>query len=300
MLAIIIPYYKNIFFEATLQSLANQTDKGFKVYIGDDFSMEDCTYLLQKYNGQFDFVCHRFEINLGGISLTQQWERCIALSGDEEWLMILGDDDVLGENVVEEFYKQHEFFKGKTNVVRFATKIISGENNTVSEVYRHPVWESATDSLYRRLKGYTRSSLSEYMFSKESFFKYRFSNYPLAWHSDDKAWLDFSDNLPIYSINEAIVKIRVSEFSLSGMTHNLFKKNEASILFYKDLINDDLHLFSKKHRLELLMNFEVLVKRIRKVDSKEWLFLIGKYLKNVNSIAFFKLIRRILIYEKKI
>ena len=105
MLAIIIPFFKPTFFEATLQSLANQTDKRFKVYIGDDASPEDCYALLQKFEGQFDFIYHRFETNLGGISLTQQWERCIALSGDEEWLMILGDDDVLGENVVEEFYK---------------------------------------------------------------------------------------------------------------------------------------------------------------------------------------------------
>lgn len=39
MLAIIIPYYKFTFFEATLQSLANQTDQRFKVYIGDDASL---------------------------------------------------------------------------------------------------------------------------------------------------------------------------------------------------------------------------------------------------------------------
>jgi hypothetical protein len=40
MLAIIIPYYKLCFFEENLQSLAAQTDKRFKVYIGDDASPE--------------------------------------------------------------------------------------------------------------------------------------------------------------------------------------------------------------------------------------------------------------------
>ncbi|OAZ05413.1 glycosyltransferase family 2 protein [Flavobacterium succinicans] len=104
MLAIIIPYYKLTFFEATLQSLAAQTCQDFKVYIGDDASPEKPTELLEHFQGQFDFVYHRFEFNLGGVSLTQQWERCIALSDNEPWLMILGDDDVLGENVVEAFY----------------------------------------------------------------------------------------------------------------------------------------------------------------------------------------------------
>ena len=112
MLAIIIPYYKLTYFEATLKSLANQNDKRFKVYIGDDASPEDCTTLLQKFEGQFDFIYHRFETNLGGISLTQQWERCIALSGDEEWLMILGDDDVLEANVVASFYEDLNEIKG--------------------------------------------------------------------------------------------------------------------------------------------------------------------------------------------
>ena len=38
MLSIIIPYYKLTFFEATLQSLACQSAKRFKVHIGDDAS----------------------------------------------------------------------------------------------------------------------------------------------------------------------------------------------------------------------------------------------------------------------
>jgi hypothetical protein len=33
MLAVVIPYFKATFFEATLQSLASQTNKRFKVYI---------------------------------------------------------------------------------------------------------------------------------------------------------------------------------------------------------------------------------------------------------------------------
>ena len=51
MLVIIIPFYKLTFFEATLQSLASQTDMRFKVYIGDDASPEDCRRLLQQFEG---------------------------------------------------------------------------------------------------------------------------------------------------------------------------------------------------------------------------------------------------------
>lgn len=51
MLSIVIPYYKITFFDQTLKSLATQTDKRFKVYIGDDASPEPPIDLLENYKG---------------------------------------------------------------------------------------------------------------------------------------------------------------------------------------------------------------------------------------------------------
>ncbi len=42
--------------------------------------------LLEKYKDKFDFVYHEFESNLGGISLVQQWNRCIAKVEAEDGL----------------------------------------------------------------------------------------------------------------------------------------------------------------------------------------------------------------------
>jgi len=104
-LAIVIPYYKIDFFEVCLESLSIQTNKNFKVYIGDDASPEDPSEILEHFKDSLNIVYHRFYENLGGTSLTQQWHRCINLSAGERWIMILGDDDYLSENYVEEFYK---------------------------------------------------------------------------------------------------------------------------------------------------------------------------------------------------
>jgi hypothetical protein len=54
MLAIVIPYYKIRFF-SYVTIVAIQTDKRFKVYIGNDASDEDPTQLLEKFKIQFDF-----------------------------------------------------------------------------------------------------------------------------------------------------------------------------------------------------------------------------------------------------
>lgn len=261
MLAIVIPYYKHVFFEETLKCLANQTDKRFKVYIGDDASPESPTDLLEKFKNQFDFVYHRFEENLGGISLTKQWERCIALSADEEWIMILGDDDVLGENVVEEFYSNlPEISKEKINVVRFSTKIINEYSTGISDIFIHPKFELAEDSWYRKFEGKSRSSLSEYIFTRNSYINFGFTNYPLAWHSDDKAWFDFSNNKPIFTINKSIVFVRLFKESITGNQNNIFFKHLAEIQFLKEFILKKTSFFSEYQQQKILNRYDNVIK----------------------------------------
>lgn len=296
MLAIIIPYYKLTFFKATLQSLVAQTDKRFKVYIGDDASPEDCSVLLQQFQGQIDFKYHRFDANLGAISLTQQWERCIALSNYEQWLMILGDDDVLDDNCVASFYANEvEIKENKSNVIRYACKVINAQGNVFLGPYFHPKLELASDFYCRKVKNLTRSSLSEYIFKKEVFNQYKFVNYPLAWHSDDKAWLDFSENKPIYTINEAIVYVRFSEINISGRQDNIAQKLTATFQFYGDILSDKKNVFTSKQVLTILMSYEVIIKKDRKLNFNEWIFLFRNYFFNFKLIPFLKFIRRFLI-----
>lgn len=274
MLGIVIPYYKLTFFEATLESLANQIDQRFKVYIGDDASLEDPTVLLEKYKGKFDFVYHRFESNLGGTSLVKQWERCIALIADEVWIMVLGDDDFLEETVVSSWYENFEKFNLKTNLIRFASRLVFEKSNTISDLYSHPIWERATDSYYRKFKQVSRSSLSEYFFSKTVYEKFGFYNYPLAWNSDDRAWLDFSDNKPIYTINESVVFVRMSSQNITGRRDNILTKNLSEIQFYKFLISNKFQFYENNQRLELIKKYGKEIKRTRKLNLSEWIFIV--------------------------
>jgi hypothetical protein len=284
-LAIVIPYYKLTFFEENLQSLAIQTDKRFKVYIGDDASPENPTNLLDKYQGEFDMVYHRFESNLGGISLTQQWERCIALSDHEEWIMILGDDDYLGEDVVEQFYAHLPQFQSKAYVVRFASQLIYEIDDSKSKIHTHPVWETATTAFYRKFGRVTMSSLSEYIFSRKAFEKHGFYDYPLAWFSDDRAWLDFSDDKPIYSINESVVYPRMSNLNISGRRDNLELKNASSVAFYNYIILDKLKQHNKYQRIKIIRKYYFELKKVKTLDAKDWLFITIHYLKNLNILA---------------
>lgn len=258
MLAIIIPYYKISFFEETLKSLENQTDKRFKVYIGDDASPEDPANLLENYQNRFDFVYHRFETNLGSISLTQHWERCTALLVDEEWIMILGDDDILGENVVKSFYENLLNIKSKEiNVVRFSTEVIDEKGKVISKKFEHPVLETGQDFLVRKFSKKTRSSLSEYLFKIETIKQKKIKDLPLAWHSDDLAILEISTPNFIYSINNAQLLIRVSSLSITGSSNTNNLKNLATFKFFSILFTQYDLLFTKFQRKVILKKLEM-------------------------------------------
>jgi hypothetical protein len=243
------------------------------VYIGDDNSPENPVELLNNFKDKFDFVYHKFDFNLGSISLTQQWERCISLSKDEQWLMILGDDDYLDSNVVASFYNNFIDFNSKSNLIRFASKLIYEDRNTISDSYKHPIWENTTDSFYRKFNKESRSSLSEHIFSKVSYLKYGFYNYPLAWNSDDRAWLDFSDGKPIFTINESNVYVRVSSLNITGKRDNLENKNASEIEFYKFIISIKFSNFSSYQRIEIIKKYGKEIRRYRDLKWSEWLFI---------------------------
>ena len=288
MLAIVIPYYKYDFFEETLKSLASQENKQFHVYIGDDASPKPLVDLLAKFKDQFSFTYHRFESNIGRTSLVQQWNRCLDLVQNETWVQILCDDDTLAPNAVASFYKNlSEIDIVNCSVIRFATKVIDGNGNALSNIYQHPKLELATDFLSRKLKGGTRSTLSEYIFKREKVASIQFKDFPLAWYSDLLAVVEFAELGIIHTINEAVVSFRLSGINITSKTDDLIIKNQATFLFYSYL----LQVYGKKFSYELVqLVFDRLEKTHldNKKHLKNWFVLFIFYIKffEINRLLF--------------
>ena len=298
MLAIVIPYFKITFFEATLNSLANQTSKKFKVYIGDDASPESPLYLLEKFKNKFDFEYKAFDKNLGSISLVQQWERCMNLVQEEEWLMILGDDDLLEPDFVASFYDNlGEIEKLKINVIRFATMVIDENGNKVTPVYEHPKLEKATDFYQRKFTNLTRSSLSEYIFRKEILIKIKFKDFPLAWFSDLLAVLEVSFFNVIFTINESVVSFRHSNLNISSDSKSHKIKNLAAFEFYYYLLKKKSQHFNDLQKDLIFISLEKTF-----LDNKKniyfWRRFAGLYLSGLHlkryALFMSKLIKSIL------
>jgi glycosyltransferase involved in cell wall biosynthesis len=290
MLAIVIPYYKINYFEETLKSLSNQTDKRFKVYIGDDNSCDNPLEIIKKYSSNLNIKYEKFNNNLGSISLVKQWNRCLGLLGNETWVMILGDDDVVSNNMVEGFYANYEKIKNRTAVVRFATYKIDDASNIYSKLYTHPEIENSINIITHK----KRSSLSEYVFRRDKIDVIKFKDFPLAWYSDLLSVLEFSDFGPIFSINSAHLKIRISENSISGKNDNLVQKEEAKFLFYKYILEKANHKIDINTRilLEEKLN-KVYFNDKKRFNRLKVIFLL--YLKKGKFYSIFKLFKSLII-----
>ena|SRR6218665_3647541 len=282
MLAFVIPYYKISYFETTLQSLVDQSDKRFTIYIGDDASPENPAELISKFSDKLHLKYKRFDENYGGKSLTKQWERCLELSEDEDWVVILGDDDFLSENVVSEFYKNIEKAIGNNcNVIRYATRKKDNKTQTDSTVYNHPEIEKSTTFLTRLYTLKTRSSLSEYVFNKKLLLQKGIPDYPVAWHSDLATVLKVSDFKEVFSINEAVMWITISNESISGSKDYIRQKAKADYDFGKFLI-ENLHRFPKEER-------EIVLSRIEKMainNRKLWTFAMKIIVLHLSRLDF--------------
>ena len=286
-LAIVIPYFKNDFFEETLLSLQQQTDKRFTVYIGDDASEHFIDNLIDRFKNDISIKYHRFDDNLGSKSLTKQWDRCLKLINNETWVCILGDDDCLSNKFVECFYRKLPNLKShQSKLLRFATLKIDENSVPIGVIQHNPKVQLATESFIEKYYGNKHSSLSEYVFSITSYRKYGFRNYPLAWCSDDMAWLEFSDGQNIVGCNDAYLKFRLSSKSISGTLNS--KKNDAKRLFFEDLVLEKQDVFSRTITIKNLKKYEVFLVLTKELKKAHFIFFLKRFFKLGSPLECFK------------
>ncbi|OWR15752.1 glycosyltransferase family 2 protein [Chryseobacterium sp. VAUSW3] len=253
-LAIVIPYYKMVFFEETLKSVASQTDKRFTLYIGNDASPDDPFPLIDKYfpDGSYNYI--DYKENLGGKNLAMQWERILE-NVTEEWFHILGDDDVISENFVEEFYKDMPvIIQKECNVVKFSQCWINENGERITDFTDYEQLIDPADNIGYKIMKAERSSLSEHIFRKKQYLKFNFKKFPLAWATDDVAVLEFSERKYIYFIRNSKVLVRVSNENISGRTDNQLEKKNAKIASEKYLIKKHYKNLTKESLIKIINN----------------------------------------------
>lgn len=287
-LAIVIPYYKITFFEECLKSLALQTNKNFNLYIGNDNSPKGPESIINKYKEDLNINYKKFEENIGNISLVQQWDRCIKLSDKEEWLMILGDDDTIESNFVEEFYKAKQEIDSSINVLRFASRFIDEKNNPISDTFINPDYELAKDFFLRCSRNEGRCSLTEHIFTRATYNNYGFRDFPVAFGSDNVAWMEFSEMGKVKAVNTSVANIRISAENLSAIKdRELGFKRVAGYYKYNRYVVENLGYYFNKNEKVFLLNKAYSYLRIynRKLfDVLEYIFFMTRKIGVISAI----------------
>jgi glycosyltransferase involved in cell wall biosynthesis len=218
-LAIIIPAYKKNFFDKALRSLAEQTNKNFTVYIGDDASADNLREIADHYSAQLNICYHRFPNNIGAKHLVNQWNRCVALAKNEKWLWLFSDDDIADSNCVEVFYNTIEKDKASFDVYRFNTRIINDYDEVTASTFESPFVDSSYNMAKEILYGNRGNAMPDHIFSRAVYEKYNgfvYTDYAQA--ADWATSILFSSEKGICTMPGAKVNWRLGSYNITGFT----------------------------------------------------------------------------------
>jgi glycosyltransferase involved in cell wall biosynthesis len=212
-LAIVIPAFKATYLKQALESVLQQTDNRFRVYVGDDASPEPVGDIVRGFGlGADKLLYHRFAENLGGTSLVRQWARCIRLS-NEPWVWLFSDDDVMDPGCVAAFYRELESAGDSFDLCRFNNNTLwmNGAGQLQTENPSHPENETGSDFLLARLRDERTSTAQELIFSRAGLARIGgIPEFPLAWTSDDAFIAKMGVRRPIRTISGPRITWRVS------------------------------------------------------------------------------------------
>lgn len=249
-------------------SIEQQTNQNFNLYIGNDCSPHAIEPALNKLSEDFRsrITYNRFETNMGSVSLTQQWERCIGLSKNEPYIWLFSDDDLMPPDAVERFY---DFIETGINadLMRYDLQIVDDNSQIKSFSKPQPEVESARDFLYRRLSGTCISTACEYIFSREIYNKKKgFVEFPLAWASDDASWANFAEEKGIYYIAGSPVSWRLGGFNISSDKSSTYKLKIKAALMYLKFI-EERYEFPVELKMEMMYRQLNLLGRSAKIKA---------------------------------
>jgi glycosyltransferase involved in cell wall biosynthesis len=215
-LAIVLPAWKKDFLAKSLQSIENQNNQNFILYIFDDAGPEELLSVAGPFlerNPKWKY--HRFGENMGSKNLAAHWNRCIRLCS-EKWIWLFSDDDEMDAACTEEFFRvlsRHPDYQ----VFRFPFRIMSESGQLMPVKTNSQVVLSGKEFGIQRFLRQIDSSAVEFVFSRKSFEQAGgFPEFPAAWCADDAGWIAFSGNEGMRCMENAGVSWRWSTVSISG------------------------------------------------------------------------------------
>jgi len=225
--SICIPAYKSKFLKECIESILRQTIADFELIILNDCSPEPIDEIITQFEDKrLHYV--KNNQNVGALNLVNNWNKCLSLTHGE-FIVIMGDDDLLEPDYLEEFSKLITSYP-ELDVYHCRSKIIDDKGNTWLLTPACPAYENVYDSIWHRLNQFRSNYISDYMYKTKSLRnRGGFYPLPLAWGSDDITAFIASSEKGIAHSNKPVFKYRSHGLSISSTLNNGLAKLDADL-----------------------------------------------------------------------
>lgn len=220
--SICIPAYKSRHLKVCIDSIFNQTVQDFELIVLNDHSPQPVEEIVMQYDKN-RIRYYKNESNAGAVKLVDNWNKCLSLAKGE-YIMIMGDDDMLEPDYLEEFLRLMSAYPG-LDVYHCRSQIIDDEGQSQMLTPACPAFESVYDSIWHRLNQYRSNYISDYVYRTEALrVKGGFYHLPLAWGTDDITAFIASATHGIAHSHKPVFKYRSHGTSISSTTNNDWDK----------------------------------------------------------------------------
>lgn len=238
----LLPAYKGKYFEDTLLSIKRQTYKNFKVIVSDDHSPDDIQCIFYKIcGGDNRFSYRRNEQNIGGDNLAKHWNMLVDVC-DTEYCIMASDDDVYAPMFLQEIDNLIDKYP-EANMLRARAQRINGSDEVTAVDAIAPEYENQVDALYGFFNLKRIHCLANFVFKTDILKeKGSFERFPLAWGSDETAYMKMSTN-GVCNTPSVVFSFRISDINISGRanTKQLALRAQARIenlVYFEDFIRN--------------------------------------------------------------
>lgn len=226
--SIIIPAIKTAFLKKSIESVITQTFLNWELIIVDDNSSENVFNIYEKFSFDKRIKYTRLEKNYGRQDPSLTWNKGLELI-EGEFVILLGDDDFLGKNTLEEYYVKI-IDHPEIDLLRSRIRLIDEHDVTVLYGASNPEFMTWDEFLYHRFVFHHPLSTNEFCLRTSRLKQLGgWVNMPMAFGSDDLTYLFLAEESGIYSCNNSVVSWRVHSKSISGSSKKLTEKENAII-----------------------------------------------------------------------
>ena len=211
--SVLIPIIKGKFLNIAIDSVLKQTFSDWELILYNDCSPDDIDGIVGQYKN-YKIKYFKGEKNIGLEDPSKTWNKMVSVANGE-YVCILGDDDYISENYLEEINKLILKYP-KVSLFRAKVIKVDEKNKTILEGDNLPEFETWDQMLYGRNVIKRLQSTSEFVIKKNALDKIGgYINFPRACGSDDATYVALSKENGVVSTNDASAYWRKSSLNIS-------------------------------------------------------------------------------------